>query len=152
MNSDFSDLLSSLSEAGAQFLIVGGYAVMEYAEPKYTKDLDIWIRADVDNAQRVYRGLASFGAPVGALRVADLCEPEIFVQIGVAPVRVDILTTVPGLEFHAAWERRVERTLDGVPVGYLCMEDLITSKIAAGRKQDRQDVRALTRVRKRRQE
>lgn len=97
---DFEDLLSALSSEHAEFLIVGAYAVMAVTEPRYTKDLDVWIRPTRSNARRVYRALDTFGAPLPNLRVSDLEREGIIFQIGVEPVRIDILTQVDGLVFE----------------------------------------------------
>jgi len=99
INSGFKDLLRIFNEAEVRYLIAGGYAVMVYTEPRYTKDLDLWIEPVTLNAEAVLRALAEFGTPTGGVAVADLTEPEVFFQIGVDPVRVDLLTTVKGLEF-----------------------------------------------------
>ena len=143
MNSDFKELLQSFNEAGAKYLVVGGYAVMEYSEPRYTKDLDIWVGTDAENAPLVYQALAKFGAPIADFSEADFREPEVFFQIGVAPVRVDILTSIIGVDFTEAWCRRDVRTFAGIPASYISIEDLITAKIASGRRQDKADVTAL---------
>jgi hypothetical protein len=146
VNSDFKDLLRCFNEAGARYLVVGGYAVMEYTEPRYTKDLDLWVGTDKENAPRVYRALAEFGAPVTELTEDDFCEPDAFFQIGVAPVRVDIITTLSGPTFEEAWNRREVRTIDDLPVPFMSRNDLIQAKLAAGRRQDRADAAALRRA------
>ena len=89
INSDFRDLLRSLNAAGVRYLIVGGYAVMVHTEPRYTKDLDIWIEPVLDNARFLMAALAAFGAPVGAVAESDFTEPEVFFQIGIDPVRIN---------------------------------------------------------------
>src|SRR4051795_10713762 len=101
INSDFKDLLRSLNAAGIRYLIVGGYAVMIHTEPRYTKDLDIWIDRDERNARAVLAALAEFGAPTADVSAEDLTEPDVFFQIGIEPVRVDIMTSVSGLVFEA---------------------------------------------------
>ncbi len=151
MNSDFKDLLRSLNDAGAKYLVVGGYAVMEYSEPRYTKDLDVCVGTDPLNARRVLEALVEFGAPVADLTESDFTEPEVFVQIGVAPVRVDILTSITGVDFNAAWSRRQVRPVDGLPVPFISIEDLIAAKTASGRRRDKADVAALRRWVKRQQ-
>jgi hypothetical protein len=145
INSDFKDLLRSLNAAGIRYLIVGGYAVMVHTEPRYTKDLDIWIDRDEPNARAVLAALAEFGAPTEGVTAADLTEPEVFFQIGIEPVRVDILTSVAGLDFRAAWERRVEVDFAGEVAPVLCREDILAAKIASGRPIDQEDVRNLRR-------
>ena len=124
INSDFKDLLRSLNAAGIRYLIVGGYAVMVNTEPRYTKDLDIWIDRDEQNARALLRAIADFGAPIGEVKPADLTEPEVFFQIGIEPVRIDILTSVAGLAFEAAWNRRIEVDFGGETAPVLCREDI----------------------------
>jgi hypothetical protein len=90
INSDFRDLLRDLNVAGVRYLIVGGYAVMVHTEPRYTKDLDLWIEPVESNAQKLFLALAEFGAPTKDIRPSDFTEPEVFFQIGVEPIRVDL--------------------------------------------------------------
>lgn len=145
INSDFRDLLRSLNAAGVKYLVVGGYAVMVHTEPRYTKDLDLWIKPDLDNAQVLLAALSEFGAPIAGVKPEDFTEPEIFFQIGVDPVRVDILTSVLGLEFETAWSRKIEVDFGGAQAPVLCREDILTAKIASGRARDRRDARQLRR-------
>jgi predicted nucleotidyltransferase len=145
INSDFRDLLQNLNAAGVRYLIVGGYAVMVHTEPRYTKDLDIWIQADETNAHRLFAALAQFGAPMQDYTPADFTEPETFFQIGIDPVRIDILTSIGGVDFAPAWERRVEIDFGGVSAPVLSRQDLIAVKLASGRPQDRKDARQLQR-------
>ncbi len=144
VNSDFSDLLRLFNVHGVRYLVIGGYAVIQYAEPRYTKDLDIWISTDLDNAEAVYAALREFGAPLAGLTPADFAEEGYLYQMGVPPMRVDVLMGIPGLEFEHAWERRVEVDFDGLPVLFICREDLIAAKIASGRPQDVIDAEALS--------
>jgi hypothetical protein len=143
VNSDFKDLFSALSAAEARFLVVGAYAVVHHTEPRYTKDLDVWTEPTAQNAERVLRALASFGAPVGQLRPADLCDPETVYQIGIEPNRVDVLTALPALEFGPAWGRSVVTTYGGVEIRVLGLDDLILTKRALARPQDLLDVERL---------
>jgi hypothetical protein len=146
INSDFKDLLRDLNAAGVRYLIVGGYAVMAYTEPRYT-DLDVWIEPVEPNAQRLFVALAQFGAPTRDIRPSDFTEPETFFQIGIEPVRIDIMTSVPGLDFAAAWERKAIVDFGGESGPVLCREDVVKSKMAAGRIRDRRDVKRLARDR-----
>ena len=95
MNSDFKDLLRLLTEKKAKFLIIGGYAVIHYAEPRYTKDLDVLIGTDPDNAKKVFQAPIEFGAPMDNVTSQDFCTPEVFFQIGSPPNRIDMIVTVP---------------------------------------------------------
>ncbi|MDT5123335.1 MAG: hypothetical protein QOC96_2817 [Acidobacteriota bacterium] len=143
VNSDFKELLSTFNDHQVKYLVVGGYAVIKYAEPRYTKDIDLWISADQANAAAVYKALRLFGAPLTGLTEDDFAQEGRFYQMGVAPVRVDILMSIPGLHFEQAWERRVLVDFDGVMVPFISKQDLITSKIAAGRPQDLIDAQLL---------
>lgn len=143
MTSDYKELLEVLNAFGVEYLIVGGYAVMKYSEPRLTKDLDLWIGVNAENARRVFGALKKFGAPIGAYTDADFAREDVWFQIGVAPVRVDILTTIPGPSFEEAWHRRVEGEFLEIPAHYISREDLIESKQATGRSQDKRDVKRL---------
>jgi hypothetical protein len=144
VNSDFKELLSTFNDHQVKYLVVGGYAVIKYAEPRYTKDIDLWVGADKDNATAVYAALRAFGAPLTGLTEDDFAHEGYFYQMGVAPVRVDILMSIPGLRFGQAWERRVMVDFDGIMVPFIAKQDLITSKIATGRPQDLIDAQLLT--------
>lgn len=145
VNSDFTDLLRLFNANSVRYLVIGGYAVVQYAEPRFTKDLDLWISTDASNASAVYKALREFGAPLVGLTEADFAEEGYFYQMGVPPVRVDILMGVPGLRFEEVWIQRVEVDFDGLSVSFIARQDLITSKLAAGRPQDLIDADLLSR-------
>ncbi len=132
---DFKDLLRLFNAYRVKYLIIGGYAVIKYTEPRFTKDLDLWIRADAKNANAVYEALREFGAPLTDLTPADFAKEGYFYQMGIPPVRVDILMSISGLTFDEAWPRRVKANFDGLPVLVIHQQDLIASKLAAGRPQ-----------------
>jgi predicted nucleotidyltransferase len=144
VNSDFSDLLKFFNDNSVRYLVIGGYAYIQYAEPRYTKDLDLWISTDAMNARAVYDALRVFGAPLAGLTEDDFAEEGYFYQMGVSPIRVDILMGIPGLEFEEAWERRLEVDFDGLLVYFISKEDLITTKRASGRPQDLLDADLLS--------
>lgn len=135
---DLKELLRSFKEREVEYLIVGGYAVMKYTEPRFTKDLDLWIRNSPENAARVYHALAEFGAPLqqDGLVPEDFTSEDMTYQIGVAPVRIDILTHISGIQFAQAWQNRVASTFFGLPVHFISLDDLIINKRAAGRTSD----------------
>lgn len=152
MLSDYSELLSILNEHRVKYLVVGAYAVAIHAQPRATKDLDIWVKADAGNGRRVFQALARFGAPLGGLTPADFSEPGPFFRMGREPVGVDILTAIPGIEFEGAWRRRVEEVFDreaGLRASFISREDLVAAKRAAGRPQDLADIAAIERAAKR---
>ena len=142
-SSHFKELLQSFNEHQVRYLIVGAYAVMKYTEPRYTKDLDIWVEPTKDNAQKVFTALSEFGAPLNAVTPEDFTKTDLIFQIGLAPHRIDVLMAVKGLEFAKAWERRVEASFEDVTMNLVCKEDLLTSKEAAGRPQDLIDAASL---------
>ncbi len=136
MNSDFKELLKILSEFHVRFMIIGGYAYMNYVEPRYTKDLDLWISTDRSNAESTFQALRHFGAPLADVTPDDFADPNCIYHMGNAPVRVDFLMSIPGVEFQDAWLRRVEVITDGFSVPFISKADLIVAKRAAGRPQD----------------
>ena len=144
-NPDFKDMLSALSDNKAEFLLVGAYAMAVHGLPRATGDLDLWIRPNAENAIRVYKALAAFGAPLNDLTVADLSSPGIVFQIGVEPSRIDILTSISGVDFTDAWECKRSIELDGVALSVIGLTDLILNKRASGRPKDIADVFTLTR-------
>jgi len=149
INSDLIDLLRLLNENQVKYLIVGAYAVIYYAEPRYTKDLDIWVEPSKKNAQKLWKALAEFGAPLENVTIADFQNPEIVFQIGVEPNRIDILMGIEGLTFKTAWKRRLKIQFDSVKVSILSIDDLITSKKMAGRLQDKLDLKYLKKAKNR---
>ncbi len=142
-NSDFKDLLKIFNARHVKYLIIGGYAVVYYTEPRYTKDLDIWIDENKENAASVYAALTEFGAPLKGLTPEDFSKPGYTYQIGIAPSRIDIIMADEGLAFADAWSRRVDTYFDDVPVRLISRKDLITLKSASGRPRDRLDLDAL---------
>jgi len=130
---DFQDLLRILNQHQVRYLIVGGYAVMKYTEPFYTKDMDIWIDPTPENAGRTHQALSRFGAPMADLTVQDLAQPQVVFQFGMAPVRVDVMTSIDAVTFDEAWKHRVETTLGGIAISIISLPDLIRNKEAAGR-------------------
>lgn len=141
--SDFAELLSAFAEAGIEYLLVGGYAVAFHAEPRATKDMDLWIGGGAENVEKLVRALSSFGAPREILDALRTQTAEEFVFMGVPPLRVDFLRSIDGVEFGAAYARRVEARWHGVPVSVIGRSDLIVAKRAAGRAQDLADVAAI---------
>jgi hypothetical protein len=142
-SSDFKDLLRLLNENDARYLIVGGYAVAKYTEPRYTKDLDIWVAPDPQNAKAVFKALVEFQAPLHKVTEGDFTNRDLVYKMGVSPTRIDIIMEIDGVDFESAWGRRVNNDFDGVPAGFISKEDLITAKQATGRPRDLADVRNL---------
>jgi hypothetical protein len=149
MNSDYRDLLAALNDAGARYLVVGGYALALHAEPRFTRDLDIWVEASPENASRVWEALAAFGAPLAELNVEDLSSEGLVFQIGVAPCRADILTSVTGVAFEEAWPNRVDDRYGDQTAHFIGFSELVRNKRASGRPQDLADVELLEKHRPR---
>ena len=147
MYQDFKELLSLFNGHKVKYLVVGGYAVSLHAQPRATKDLDIFIKADAANAAAVYAALAKFGAPLNELAPDDFIEPGKFYRIGRPPLMVDILPEISGVDFDTAWGTRVEAEIDaGLQVPFIDRDSLIQAKLASGRPEDLADVAALRRA------
>ncbi|MGB7136406.1 MAG: DUF6036 family nucleotidyltransferase [Acidobacteriaceae bacterium] len=141
---DLRELLLAFNAHGVRYLVVGGYAVGIHAEPRATKNLDIFICADVENAERVYRALAAYGAPLSGVSPADFCsDPDSVFQIAQPPLRVDILQQIDGVTFDEAWSKRIDASLDDVSVPVISADDLVRNKLASGRLQDLADAEAV---------
>jgi hypothetical protein len=146
MFDDFKQLLSIFNALGVRYLVVGGYAVSFYAQPRATKDIDLLIQPDPENGKAVYAALEKFGAPLTGLTAADFIKRDEFFRMGRAPFMVDILPEIAGVDFDQAWQNRVEAVIDsrtGLTASFISCEDLIAAKMAAGRPQDIADAAAL---------
>lgn len=145
LNPDFRDLLLAFAAEQVEYVIVGAYALALHGVPRFTGDLDVFVRPSADNAERVWRSLATFGAPVAAaeVRPADLATPGIVYQIGLPPARIDILTAISGVTFDEAWASREIADLEGSSVSFIGREALRRNKRAAGRPKDLADVARL---------
>jgi len=145
---DFRDLLLALHDAGAEFVVLGGHAVAFHGHPRATKDLDVLVRADRENAKRVYRALAAFGAPLSAFEVgeADFSTYDGILQMGVPPLRIDILNRADGITYDDAVADGQSFDLDGRRIPVIGKAALLQNKRAAGRAQDLADVKALERI------
>src|SRR4051794_35936521 len=133
-------MLSALNDSGAEYLVVGAHAIGTYSTPRATGDFDIWVRPTRENAERVWAALDIFGAPRRKLTIDDLCTPDNVYQIGVAPNRIDFLTSITGVEFDEAWPHRTVSQINGISVPVIGREQLLQNKRAAGRPKDLADV------------
>lgn len=140
---DFKELLKIFEKHKIRYLVVGGYAVMRYSEPRFTKDLDVFIATDQENANSVYLALKEYGAPLKNLTPDDFAHKGYFYQMGRPPLRVDIMMSIPGIEFEAAWKNRKVVELENLKVFFISRPDLIQAKEASGRPQDKMDVEKL---------
>lgn len=145
MLKDQKELLSAFNKHEVEYLVIGGHAVSEHSQPRATKDLDVFIRADAKNGEAVYRALADYGVPLSGVTPDDFIDKsDTIFQIGIEPNRIDILQSISGVTFDQAWKHRVESVIDGtVPAHFISREDLIENKLASGRYRDLGDVEAL---------
>jgi len=143
IKSDYEEILRIFNEYKVKYLIVGAYAVIYYTEPRYTKDIDIWVKPDKKNAVKVYQALKEFGAPLTKVSVEDFTNKDLIYQIGVAPVRVDIIMSLPEIDFDTAWKRRKRIRYGNILVNILNRNDLIKVKSKLKRPNDILDLEKL---------
>ena len=140
---DFKEFIESLNAKHVRYLVVGGYAVAIHGHPRYTKDLDIWVECNLQNAQAIIQALSQFGMGSLGLSEQDFLTPDQVVQLGYPPNRIDILVSISGVEFSECFPSRVEVLLDGVKVNFIDFEHLKLNKKASGRLQDLADLENL---------
>lgn len=140
LNPDFRDMLLFLREEGVEFIVIGAYALAAHGFPRATGDIDIWVRRSADNSVRILRALSKFGAPMANLSEKDFNTPDMVVQIGVQPCRIDITTGIDGLAFDEAWDHKVKFVVDGIELFVPSKSDLLKNKIASGRPKDQGDI------------
>ena len=140
LNPDYRDMLSAFADAEVEYMLVGAYALAAHGHPRATGDMDLWVRQSLENAERVLQALSVFGAPLSDVEAEDFQTPDTVFQIGVSPRRIDILTTISGVDFREAWPERMEIELEGVTIPVLGREHLIQNKRALGRPQDQADI------------
>lgn len=143
MTSDFSELLQTFNAHDVEYLVVGAHALAAHGHVRATKDLDIWVRPDGENARRILAALLTFGAPLGDLTEDDLTASGTIFQIGVPPLRIDLITSIDGVEFSNAWPDRFSTFFGDVPVSVISRRHLIVNKRAAARLQDLADAEIL---------
>ena len=146
MYQDYKDLLSAFHAHGVKYLVVGDFALIYHSQPRFTNDMDLFIKADPANARATYAALADFGASLQGIRPEDFTDRNSFFRFGREPKGFDIFPAIPGVDFDGAWERRVETVVDpatGLKANFISAEDLITSKLASGRPQDIADADAI---------
>jgi len=143
LSPDFREFIQSLNDNGVRYLVVGGYAVAFYGYPRYTKDLDVWIEMSEENARRMVKALDQFGFGSLGLTVEDFLTPDQIIQLGYPPNRIDILTTLPGVEFSDCYPFRTVVDVEGLPVNFIDLDNLKRTKRASGRFQDLADLENL---------
>lgn len=137
---DFKEFIELLNKNNVKYLLVGGYSVGYYSRPRYTEDIDIWIECTGENAEKIITVLNEFGFSSLTINVQDLLKPEQIIQLGLPPQRIDILTSIDGVHFNDAWERRVNDFFDDIPVFIISLEDLILNKKSSTRTKDSADL------------
>jgi len=143
LNQDFKEFIESLNRNNVRYLVIGGYAVAFHGHPRYTKDIDIWVGMDHENAVNILKAMAEFGFAALGLKEEDFTEPDQIIQLGYPPRRIDILTTPPGVDFEECYANRVQTKMDGIIVNFIDIENLKRNKKAAGRHQDLADIENL---------
>ena len=150
LNPDFAEMLRALSAEGADYLLVGAYAMAAHGVPRATGDIDIWVQPSPANAERVLRALRRFGAPLFDLTASDLARDGTVFQLGVPPRRIDLLTSIDGVTFDEAWPDRIVARLGDLKVVVIGRDALVRNKRAARRPKDLVDLLALDPTEKRR--
>jgi predicted nucleotidyltransferase len=143
LNQDFKEFIQSLNDNQVRYLVIGGYAVAFHGNPRYTKDMDVWIDTSPENAAKMVQALEQFGFGSLGLKTEDFLTPDQIIQLGYAPSRIDILTTLEGIEFESSYTSRVEVEIDQVKVNFIDLENLKKNKKATGRLQDLADLEKL---------
>ncbi|HAJ57485.1 MAG TPA: hypothetical protein DCL35_06920 [Candidatus Omnitrophica bacterium] len=146
---DFEELLKLFNKNKVRYCIVGAYAVAFYGEPRYTKDMDIFVEPDKDNAHRIIKSLAEFGFKSLTLEEKDLIRKGKIIQLGYEPVRIDLLTSIDGCDFKEVWKNRATGSYGKQKVIFIGFDELIKNKKKSGRKQDNVDISILMSKRKR---
>ena len=141
---DFRELLESFNAHRVEYLVVGAYALAFHGAPRATGDMDLFVKPDSENAERILAALEDFGLGSLDLKTEDFCAPDMVVQLGVTPVRVDLITTIDGVSWQEAWDSRAEGTIAGLPVSFISRAQFIANKRAAGRLKDLADLEALS--------
>jgi predicted nucleotidyltransferase len=143
LNQDFKEFIQSLNDNGVRYLVIGGYAVAFHGHPRYTKDIDIWIEMGAANAANIVEALEQFGFASLGLQASDFLMPDQIIQLGYPPNRIDIFTTIAGVDFETCYAARVQAEIDGTQVNFIDLENLKRNKKAVGRHQDLADIENL---------
>ena len=143
LNQDFQEFIQSLNDNQVRYLVVGGYAVALHGHPRYTKDIDVWIEISPDNAKKMVKALDQFGFASLGLKEDDFLVPDQIIQLGYPPSRIDVISTLEGVDFETCYAARVEVVIDGTLVNFIDLENLKKNKRAAGRPQDLADLEHL---------
>lgn len=143
LNQDFKEFIQSLNDNNVRYLVIGGYAVAYHGHPRYTKDIDVWIEVNPENAANMVKALDDFGFSSLGLKAEDFLDLGEVIQLGFPPSRIDIVTSPDGVDFATCFSARVSAEIDGVMVNFIDLENLKQNKRASGRNQDLADVENL---------
>jgi predicted nucleotidyltransferase len=143
LNQDFKEFIQSLNDNSVRYLVIGGYAVAFHGHPRYTKDLDVWVAMDAENAANIIKALAQFGFASLELKESDFTAPDQIIQLGYPPSHINIITTAPGVDFETCYAGRIQEEIDGIQVNFIDLENLKRNKKAVGRHQDLADLENL---------
>ncbi|HEY3242127.1 MAG TPA: nucleotidyl transferase AbiEii/AbiGii toxin family protein [Phycisphaerae bacterium] len=143
LQSDLRQFIELLNSVGVKYVIVGGYAVAFHGHPRYTGDIDFLVQVSDENARRIEEVLRQFGFGSLGLTAGDFLKPDVIVQLGYPPYRIDILTSAAGIDFDEAWNHRVSAPLDGTPTHFISRDLLLANKAAVGRTKDIADIDAI---------
>jgi predicted nucleotidyltransferase len=143
LNQDFKEFIKSLNDNSVRYLVVGGYAVALHGYPRYTKDMDVWVEMTDENASKIIKALDQFGFGSLDLKESDFTVPDQIIQLGYPPRRIDILTTLPGVDFSESFPMHVTVDIEDVSVKFIDIENLKKNKKATGRHQDLADLENL---------
>ena len=143
LSEDFKEFLRLLNEHHVEYLVVGGYAVGLHGYPRYTGDLDIWVRSTIENGERVVESLRQFGLGSLEVKAGDFTRENSVVQLGYPPIRIDVITSLDGVTFESCYSRKDSREIDGITVDIIAFDDLKANKRATGRARDLDDLENL---------
>jgi predicted nucleotidyltransferase len=143
LNQDFKEFIQSLNDNQVRYLIVGGYAVALHGHPRYTKDLDVWIESNQENAAKLVKALHQFGFDSLGLKVEDFLNTDQIIQLGYPPNRIDLHTSLAGVEFSNCYASRVKVKIDDIMANFIDLENLRRNKKSTGRLQDEADLEQL---------
>ena len=146
MNDDYRDILQSLLDAEADFIVVGAYAMAAHGYPRATGDLDIWVNPNAENSRKVYDALIRFGAPLSEITENDFCEENIIFQIGIIPRRIDIITSIDGVTYKDAKQDVLLAKIDNLSIPVLSLKKIIINKESTGREKDKLDSKILKKL------
>ena len=148
LDKDFEDFVFLLNKYDVNYMIIGGYALAFHGRPRHTGDLDIWIDISEENAQKMFGVINEFGLASLGLQADDFLQKGIITQIGYPPLRIDILNEIDGVEFNEAYQNKLIIDIDGLPISYISLDDLIKNKQVSGRQRDLSDVSELNKLKK----